>query len=137
MNETSEARSRYLALALASRNALRLLATYVNEGRTDRQLEITVTEVLDSLKATREETNLFGPIPDESPFTNYEQLLTLDEVVKNLEDRNIVDNLTNLLSTSGDENSRRRNAEEAVKFFYALENRALHHYSRQIGTREP
>jgi hypothetical protein len=136
MNETAEARSRYLALALASRNALRLLDNYVNEGKTDAQLEVTLKEVLGSIQATREETNLFGPIPDESPFTNYEQLLTLDEVVKNLEDRNIVDNLTNLLSTEGDENSRRRNAEEAVKFFYALENRALHHYSRQIGSRE-
>jgi hypothetical protein len=137
MNEISEARSRYLALALASRNALRLLDIYVNEGKTDTQLATTVKEVIDSLKATHEEANLFGPIPDESPFTNYEQLLTLDEVVENLGDRNIVSNLTNLFSTEGDVNSRRRTAEEAVKFFYALENRALHHYSRQIGTREP
>ena len=136
MNETSEARSRYLALALASRTALRLLDNYVKEGRSNAKLESTVKEVLESLKASREVNNLFGPIPDDSPFTNYEQLMTLNEVVENLKDQNIVDNLTNLFSTEGDVRSRRRNAEEAVKFFYALENRALHHYNGQIGTRE-
>lgn len=137
MHESSDARSSYLALALASRKALRSLDDYIERGKPDEQFTESVNEVIASLKATRDTTNLFGPVPKVSPFTNYEQLLTLEEVVSDLKDQNVIENLANLLTPDPDEESRRRNAREAVKFFYTLENRALHHYSRQIGSREP
>ena len=137
MHESSDARSRYLALALASRKALRSLDSYVEDGKPDPQLENTVSEVIESLKATRDVSNLFGPVPKLSPFTNYEQVLTLEEVVSDLKGQDVIGNLSNLLPPDPNEDARRRNAAEAVKFFYTLENRALHHYSRQIGSREP
>ena len=98
---------------------------------------MTVQEVLDSLKATRDASSLFGPmpIPKESPFTNYEQVLTLDEVDNDLRRQNIdiIEQLSKRLEPHEDEGLRRNNAGDAMRFFYALENRALHHYSSKIG----
>jgi len=139
MHESSDSRSKYLSLALASRKALRSIDDYIEQGKRDTQFEKTVNEVIESLKATRatrDALNLFGPVPEASPFTNYEQLLTLEEVVSDLKDPDIIENLGNLLTIDADAESRRRNAAEALKFFYTLENRALHHYSRQVGSRE-
>jgi hypothetical protein len=139
MNENPDSRSRYLALALASRKALRSLSDYVRQGTIDAQFESMVGEVVESLKATRDANNLFGPTPKESPFTNYEQVVTLDEVESDLKNQNIdiVEKLSKPLSLHVDEKSRRLDAADAIRFFYALENRALHHYSSQIGSREP
>ena len=139
MFENYDSRSRYLALALASRKALRSLGDYVKEGTIDEQLQRMVIEVVECLKATRDANNLFGPTPKESPFTNYEQVLTLDEVGSDLKDQNIdiVEKLSHPLNSHLDEDSRRRDAADAIRFFYSLENRALHHYSSQIGSREP
>jgi len=139
MYENPESRSRYLALALASRKALRSLGDYVRQGTIDAQLESMVGEVVECLKATRDANNLFGPTPKESPFTNYEQVVTLDEVESDLKDQNIdiIEKLSQPLNVHEDEESRRRDAADAIRFFYTLENRALHHYSSQIGSREP
>ncbi len=136
MHESSEARSRYLALALASREVLRSLDGYVKTGESNGQLEVTVGKVINSLNAIRPEMNLFGPIPDESAFTSYEQLMTLDEVMTDV-GQDIVNDLTNLFSGPRDETARKQSAAKALAFFYTLENRALHHYSRPVGSREP
>lgn len=136
MHESSEARSRYLALALASRKVLHSLERCVKNGQSDPQLESTLRQLIDSLRDANQENNLFGPAPSESPFTNYEQVMTLEEVVGDMHGQDILANLSSLISAQGNEISRKRNAEEAVKFFYALENRALHHYSHQTGSRE-
>jgi hypothetical protein len=136
MHESSETRSRYLALALASRKVLHFLDRYAKSGETDPQLESTVRELIDSLQHANQVNNLFGPVPNDSPFTNYEQQMTVEEVVTDMQDQNIPETLSNLISARGDEASRKRDAARAVKFFYTLENRALHHYSRQVGSRE-
>jgi hypothetical protein len=105
----------------------------------EEQLQVMVGEVLNSLRETRNANNLFGPIPKESPFTNYEQVLTLDEVENDLKDQNIniIEKLSQPLQPHDDESARRQDAADAIHFFYVLENRALHHYSSQIGSREP
>ncbi len=135
MHESSETRSRYLALALASRKALHFLDLYIKSGKTDPQLESTVKELIESLRDSRQENNLFGPVPNESPFTNYEQVMTVEEVEADMQDQNISETLSNLISARGDEASLKHDAANDVKFFYTLENRALHHYSRQVGSR--
>jgi hypothetical protein len=136
MYESSETRARYLALALTSRKVLRSLDQYLKSGKEDSQLESVVKQLIDSLQGSREENNLFGPAPNDSPFTNYEQLMTLEEVQADMKDQDILKNLSNLISAQGDDASRKRDAADAIKFFYILENRALHHYSRQVGSRE-
>jgi len=105
----------------------------------DEQCQSMVREVVECLKATRDVNNLFGPVPKESPFTNYEQVLTVNEVEKDLQEQdiNIVEKLSRPLGVHADEESRRCDAADAIRFFYTLENRALHHYSSQINSREP
>jgi hypothetical protein len=103
-------------------------------GVPDQQLERSIEDVLESLRATRDANNLFGAPPTQSPFTHYEQLLTLEEVANALRDKNIVDKLAQVFSANGEE--RERNVSEAVEFFYKLEMRALHHYSQQASSRE-
>ncbi len=125
---------RYLALALASRKALRSLNEYVKLGTVDAQLQSIFEEVVKSLKATKDENNLFGLMPTESAFTNYEQVQTLEEVES--EHKNIVEKLSRRLEGFEDETQRRVEAEPAIEFFYMLENRALHRYSSQVGARE-
>jgi hypothetical protein len=142
MHQSSDARSSYLALALASRKALRTLDEYIDGTANFQSLELQkiVREVIESLvatKRTRDAKNLFGPVPKSSPFSNYEQLLTLEEAESDLEDQDVVGNLEKLLAPDTTQDVRRQNATEAIRFFYALENRALHHYSRQVGYREP
>jgi len=124
----------YLALALASRKALRSLNDYVKQGVFDVELRKIFQEVVSSLKATKDNQNLFGPIPTESPFTNYEQVQTLEEVEN--EHQDIVNKLSRPLEPYSDEDRRRSEAEPAIEFFYMLENRALHRYSNQIGSGE-
>jgi hypothetical protein len=125
---------RYLALALVSRKALRSLNVYVKQGTEDAQLRKIFDEVVKSLRATKDANNLFGPMPTESPFTNYEQVQTLEEV--ETEHKDIVAKLSRSLGMYTDENQRRQEAEPVIDFFYMLENRALHRYNSQIGSRE-
>lgn len=125
---------RYLALALASRKALRSLNEYVKLGTVDDQLQKIFDEVVQSLTATKDANNLFGLMPTESPFTYYEQVQTLEEVES--EQKDIVEKLSRRLGSYQDESKRRNEAQAAIEFFYMLENRALHRYSSQIGSRE-
>jgi hypothetical protein len=130
----SESKSRYLALALASRTVINSLQHFQSGGIADQNLERSIEDVLESLRATRDANNLFGAPPKESPFTHYEQLLTLEEVAEALKGKNIVDKLAHVITATAED--RQKNIAEAVEFFYSLETRALHHYSQQVGSRE-
>jgi hypothetical protein len=131
----SESKSRYLALALASRTVINSLQHFQSEGVADQQLERSIQDVLESLRETRDVNNLFGASPRQSPFAHYEQLLTLEEVTQALQGKNIVDKLAQIFVTANDE-ERKENVSEAVEFFYTLESRALYHYAQQVGSRE-
>jgi hypothetical protein len=136
MMPTADSRSRYLLLALASRNLIKSLLTYVEQGQADAQLQPALDDVADSLRASKDANSLFGPVPTESPFRNYEQLLILKEAVEALDDNSIGEKLPHVLTDSPERDKRRTDVAEAVEFFYALENRALYHYNRQIGARD-
>jgi hypothetical protein len=132
----TDSRSRYLSLALASRTLINSLLQYVEQGRADDQLQPALNDVAESLRASSDTKSLFGPVPTESPFRNYEQVLILDEAKKALNLGNIEEKLSQALTNSPERDVRRRDVTETVEFFYALENRALHHYNRQIGARD-
>jgi hypothetical protein len=134
MPANSESRSRYLALALASRNAINSLMAFKKVGTADEQLRDALRDVVESLRATTDQNNLFGAPPTESPFAHYEQTSALEEVVKTLKDKDIIQHLSHVLTATHDE--RENDIAEALQFFFALESRALHHYGRQIGARE-
>ena len=130
----SESKSRYLALALASRTVINSLLHFQSEGIADQQLERSIEDVLESLRATHDVNNLFGAPPKQSPFAHYEQLLMLEEVAEALKGKNIVDKLAQIFTAKDEE--RKKSISEAVEFFYTLETRALHQYAQQVGSRE-
>lgn len=132
--QSSESKSRYLALALASRTAIKSLRDFQAAGVPDQQLRKAIGDVLESLRAPHDVNNLFGAPPTQSPFAHYEQLLTIEEVTSALKNKHIVDKLAQIFTA--DEEERKKNISEAVEFFYTLETRALHHYSQQVGSRE-
>lgn len=130
----SESKSRYLALALASRTVIDSLLHFQDEGVADQQLQRAIGDVLESLQASHDVNNLFGAPPKQSPFAHYEQLITLGEVAETLKGKNIVDKLSQIFTAKDEE--RKKSISEAVEFFYTLETRALHHYAQQVGSRE-
>ena len=136
MMPSTDSRSRYLLLALASRNLIKSLMTYVERGQADDNLRLALEDVAGSLRASKDANSLFGPVPTESPFRNYEQVLILEEAEKAVHDNNIGEKLSHVLNGSPERDERRAGTASAIEFFYALENRALYHYNRQTGARD-
>jgi len=134
MYQGSESKSRYLALALASRTVINSLLQFQSKGVPDEQLQRAIGDVLESLQATHDVSNLFGAPPKQSPFAHYEQMLMLEEVAEALKGKDIVDKLSRIFTTKDDD--RKKSISEAVEFFYTLETRALHYYAQQVGARE-
>src|SRR5216684_265534 len=123
MHPTSESQSRYLSLAIACRQLISSLRCYQEGGPLDRKFKESLESLLGALRESRDENNLFGPMPTDSPFTRYEQVMTLKEVVDDFKDKQIPEKLSELLGAP------RRDVKEPIEFFYTLENRALHHYN--------
>ena len=130
MNSTSESQSRYLSLAIACRQLISSLRRY-QEGRPlDQKFRESLESLLGALHESRDENNLFGPMPTDSPFTRYEQVMTLRQVVEDFRDKHIPEKLSDLLDAP------RQDVNEPIEFFYTLENRALHHYNSGLLSRD-
>lgn len=128
-------RTRYLALAVASRKLIDSLLLFVESNQQDPQLASALTQFADALNFTRAGNNLFSA-SNQVAFSHYEQVLTLQEALKSLQGRNIAAELSGVLDGSSTEENRKENACNVIDFFYAVENRALNHYNQQIGTRD-
>jgi hypothetical protein len=139
MLPTTGARTRYLALALASRKLIDSLLTFVESNQQqpqDPQLGVALRQFVDSLETTKAGNNLFGELPSQPPFSHYEQVLTLQEALESFGDGDIENELSGVLDERSDITTRKQRANKAIEFFYALENRALNHYNQQMGTRD-
>jgi hypothetical protein len=130
MHPTSESQSRYLSLAIASRQVISALRRYQQGSPLDKKLKEALRTLLKALQESSDETNLFGPMPTDSPFTRYEQVMTLREVFEDFKDKQIPQKLSALLETSS------QDVKEPIEFFYTLENRALHHYNGGLLSRD-
>ena len=127
---TPESQSRYLSLAIASRQVISALRRYQQGGPLDQKLRDALSTLINALNESSDENNLFGPMPTDSPFTRYEQVMTLREVIEDFKDRQILKKLSGLLRTPD------QDAKEPIEFFYTLENRALHHYNSGLLSRD-
>jgi len=131
MHPTSESQSRYLSLAIACRQLIGSLRRYQEAGGPlDQEFKKSLESLLSALRESRDENNLFGPMPTDSPFTRYEQVMTLREVVEDFKDKHIPEKLSDLLDTP------HQDVKEPIEFFYTLENRALHHYNSGLLSRD-
>jgi hypothetical protein len=130
MHPTSESQSRYLLLAIVCRELISSLRRYQDGGALDQKFKKSLESLLEALNESRDENNLFGPMPTDSPFTRYEQVMTLREVYEDFGDKQIPEKLSDLLAAP------RRDVKEPIEFFYTLENRALHHYNSGLLSRD-
>ena len=129
MQSTSESQSRYLSLAIACRELILALRRYQKVGTLDQRFERSLKSLLKALSESRDENNLFGPMPTDSPFTRYEQVMTLKEVFEDFKDKQIPQKLSDVLGGP------HQDVSEPIEFFYTLENRALHQYNGGLLSR--
>jgi hypothetical protein len=132
---TTGTRTRYLALALASRKVIDSLLLFVESNQQDPQLAPALTQFADALKLTGEKKNLFSA-SGQAAFAHYEQVLTLQEAMESLQGRNVAGELSGILDETSHIEMRKQNANKVIDFFYAVENRALNNYNQQIGARD-
>jgi hypothetical protein len=123
MHSSSESQSRYLSLAIACRQLIRELQRYRETGNVDKELRASLSDLLGLLQEPTGERHLFGPIPTDSPFSRYEQLLTLREVYSDFREKHIEQKFLAVLEAPGED------IREPIDFFYRLENRALQRYN--------
>jgi hypothetical protein len=81
--ESSQVRSRYLALALDARKVIDALIVFVDKGERQRDLNQSLKEAIFSLKAVKEKKEIFSPQRNRLAFSEYyEQVRTVDEALK-------------------------------------------------------
>lgn len=128
----TESRGRYLLFALRIRKLTDALIALVEEGTATLDLDAPLKEVLVSLEGTGEPTSVQS-LRERGPFGHYENVVTMDEVVK-AQDKDILIQKLNSVMTSQTEEEKKTSALEAIGFFDALESRALYHYNHASPT---
>lgn len=125
-------RSSYLALALDARKTINALLQ-LNRAR-DPNVEISadvksvIQGAVESLKALASGGSLFAHLEGASSYGSYEQIRTLHEVQAAMNEVQLEDRLAAVLS-GADPEKQGRSRELAIRFFSALENRALSRYN--------
>ena len=127
--------SRYLTLALNVRKLTDSLITLVEEGIETAELERSVKEVLASLESAGGKTSVRS-LRERGAFGQYENVVTIKEVVKAPERAALIGRLQDVISKKNTQ-ERSESAIEAIEFFDALERRALYHYKHpHVSKRE-
>jgi hypothetical protein len=128
----SESRARYLIFALRIRKLTDALIALVEEGKATPDLDKPLKEVLASLEGAGQRTSVQS-LRQRGSFGHYENVVTIDEVVKAQDKAALIDKL-NIVINSDTEAERRSSALDAIGFFDALESRALYHYNHPSPT---
>jgi hypothetical protein len=123
----SESRSRYLVFALRIRKLTDSLIALVEEGRYPPDLNNGLNAVMASIEGSGERTNVRS-LRDRGSFGNYENAVTISEVMKARDKAELLQKLR-LVMNSRTSAERREGALQAIEFFDALEGRALYHYN--------
>jgi len=88
---------------------------------------LAISRLLSSLKDAGQGTSVKA-LRDRGTFGQYENVVTVNEVIKAPQRLELIKKLQAVLSEESTED-RKENALEAVAFFDTLERRALYHYS--------
>ena len=127
----TQARSRYLSLALQVRKALDSLVVFIEDGKEDPKFRYILSDVADSLRTTTGERSVFAHFHNQKSFGHYEQIHTMDEV-RRKRGTDILNRISGVLDKSASPQKRRQDALQAIDFLYALESRALHQFNRPL-----
>ena len=127
----SESNTRYLSLALDARKIIDVLVLFVKETNAPR-MDKLVSDVLESLRAANDRERLFSSTQRRSLFGDYERVQTLEEVKRKFPREDIDERLQQILRKDVTSELRKKNAEQAIQFFCALEGRALERYTQAM-----
>jgi hypothetical protein len=121
-------RDNYLTLALFSRNVIDGLRELVEGGTRRRQFKEVVPEAIESLKAATDGQQ--GTLRGNAlkAVQNFDQVRTINEVFPKKQDRSRMIRTLKSLQSGATSPGQKNAAMEAIKFFYAIENRALRNY---------
>jgi hypothetical protein len=118
-------RVNYLSLALQARSAIKRLSSLVPPNEPAIELKPALQAALNSLSEATAPQRLYSKLYDEAGFNRFEEIQTVDEVIRALNDPNLKDEIQRVLSG---QRYTEQDVRAAVRFFSALENRALYHY---------
>lgn len=124
-----ETRSRYLSLALDARRVMDLLSEFVRTGERAPDLLLSVREIVASLESMGSAESLLASLQNRLPFSNYEQISALDEVIGPEDRKRLADKLGVLLAGNSDIESQTQSARDTVRILYEIESRALHRFN--------
>jgi hypothetical protein len=123
-----QSRARYLAFAASVRKLTDSLIAVAERDERAPDLEVRLKQVLTSLEHIDKPTPVKS-LKDRGPFDRYENVITLNEIWKKTADKNdLIEKLNSILSAQT-KRKRRDSALKAIRFFDALESRALYHYN--------
>jgi hypothetical protein len=114
-----------LSLAFDARKAVKALIAFKRDGVTDDRLKKAVEDVIVSLRALNSGTPLFANLSSGSSFQSYEQIRTLQEVQTALSDDRLI--------TEHPPDGLEESIDSAIRFFTAVENKALQRYNHAFG----
>jgi hypothetical protein len=132
MSSESEVRSRYLALALDARKVIDSLIVFVDTDRREDNLDQSLQEVIVSLEAVTENTDIFSPNRNRLAFSEYyEQVRTVHEALPPAERAQIVEKLRTVEAKRASAEKQKQDAFDAIELLSAIESRALYYYRPQ------
>lgn len=119
-------RINYLSLALQARSAIKRLRQFVPGGELSPELRSALKAALNSLtEPTPQKGELYSRLYEEDGFNRFEEVQTIEEVVRALGDSNLRSEISNVMTG---ESCSEGDLRATIRFFSALENRALYHY---------
>lgn len=130
MQAETEVRYRYLALALDARKIIDPLMTYFETGESTGLLTESVREAAESLGSIVNPAQFSQPTYSKLAFEHYEQVLMLEEIRPSKDRGELINDLNALLQPTGDDLKKKDAAYRVIEFFFAVETRALHYYTR-------
>ena len=118
-------RINYLSLALQARSAIKRLRLLLPPSEPTPELKTALQAALNSLSDTKPTEGLCSQLYDEAGFNRFEQIQTVEEVIRVLDDPNLKHGIEHILKGPEYTNE---DVRATIGFFSAIENRALYHY---------
>src|SRR5437660_7258956 len=119
-------RIHYLTLALEARSAIKRLKLLLKTKEYTPELKSALKAAAVSLRAVDSQKNLYSKLYDDVGYSRFEEIETLQEVRRMLGDTGVGAHLERVLSGV---NCTDEDVRAAIRFFSAMENRALYHYN--------
>ncbi len=132
MNGLQSDTTNSLSLAVDARKAVKALVAFRRSGLRDEQLRQVLSDAVASLNALNAGTSLFANLSPASSYESYEQIRTVQEVQAAISDDKLTEKLQLLLGESAGEQIQ-ESVQSAIRFFTAIENRALQKYNQSFG----